>query len=72
MKRHGFTLIETMVSLFILTMLFSIGISLSKFSNNLSAHIESTGYIYEIQNLLSYGKAVCREKIMLENCYKSK
>jgi prepilin-type N-terminal cleavage/methylation domain-containing protein len=62
MKRYGFTLIETIVSIFILTILFSVGISLSKFSSNLSTDIENSGYIYEIQNLLSYGKVICREK----------
>jgi prepilin-type N-terminal cleavage/methylation domain-containing protein len=62
MKKFGFTLIETMISICILTILFSIGISQSKFGNNLIHDIEKTDYIYEIQNLISYGKAMCREK----------
>jgi prepilin-type N-terminal cleavage/methylation domain-containing protein len=62
MKRQGFTLIEIIVSIFILTILFSIDISLRKLSNNLSYNMKGIGYTYEIQNLLSYGKAVCREK----------
>ena len=62
MKRYGFTLIETVVSIFIITILFSVGISLSKFGSNLSHDMENTAYVYEIQNLLSYGKAVCMEK----------
>ncbi len=62
MKRCGFTLIETMASIFILILLFSVGSSLSGFSNKLSYKMNGTGYTYEIQNLLSYGKAVCREK----------
>lgn len=62
MKRQGFTLIEIIVSIFILTLLFSIDISLRKLSNNLSYNMKGIGYTYEIQNLLSYGKAVCREK----------
>lgn len=60
--KNGFTLIETIVSIFILTILFSIGVSLSKLASNLRADIENTGYIYEIQNLLSYGKAISKEK----------
>lgn len=62
MKKAGFTLIETVVSIFILTILFSVGTSLNKFGHNLSSDMKNTAYIYEIQNLLSYGKAVCREK----------
>lgn len=62
MKRNGFTLIETMVSIFILTILFSVGTSLNKFAINLSNDMDNIAYVYEIQNLLSYGKAVCRDK----------
>jgi len=62
MKKYGFTLIETVVSIFILTILFSVGLSLSKLGINISKDVENTGYIYEIQNVLSYGKAVCRDK----------
>lgn len=62
MKRNGFTLIETIVSLFILSILFSIGTSLNKFAINLSNNMGNTACVYEIQNILSYGKAVCREK----------
>lgn len=62
MKRKGFTLIETMVTIFILTILFSVGASLNKFAINLSSDMKNTAYAYEIQNILTYGKAVCREK----------
>jgi len=62
MKKDGFTLIETMASIFILAILFSVGISESKFGNNLAYGMEKTAYVYEIQNILSYGKAVCKEK----------
>lgn len=62
MKKHGYTLIEIMVSIFILTVLFSAGMSQSKFANNLVHDMEKTDYVYEIQNIISYGKAMCREK----------
>jgi prepilin-type N-terminal cleavage/methylation domain-containing protein len=62
MKKRGYTLIEIMVSIFILTILFSAGMAQSKFGNNLLYGVEKTDYIYEIQNLISYGKAMCREK----------
>ena len=62
MKKDGFTLIETMVSIFILTILFSVGLSQSKFKENVSHGMEETDCFYEIQNLISYGKAMCRAK----------
>jgi len=62
MKKYGFTLIETIVSIFILTILFSVGVSLSKFGRNFINDMENTAYVYEVQNLLCYGKAVCKEK----------
>ncbi|EHI99724.1 hypothetical protein CDLVIII_3148 [Clostridium sp. DL-VIII] len=62
MKRRGFTLIETMASIFILTLLFSVGSSLSGLNNKISYSMKGIGYSYEIQDLLSYAKAVCREK----------
>jgi len=61
-KKDGFTLIETIISIFILTVLFSVGISQSTFGNNLVYSMEKTACVYEIQNILSYGKAVCKEK----------
>ena len=64
MKKYGFTLIETVISIFILSILFSVGLSLSKLRSGLSRDMENTAYVYEIQNLLSYGKAVCIEKNM--------
>ena len=62
MKKTGFTLIEVVASLFILTILFGTGITLSKLGRNMYSNIIIDGYVYEIQNLLSYGKAICMEK----------
>lgn len=62
MKKDGFTLIEMVVSIFILTILFNVGISLNKFGSNLLDDMKNTACVYEIQNILSYGKAVCRDK----------
>jgi len=61
-KKDGFTLIETTVSIFILTILLSVGMSQSTFGNNLAYSMEKAACVYEIQNILSYGKAVCKEK----------
>lgn len=62
MKKDGFTLIEMVVSIFVLTILFNVGISLNKFGSNLLDDVKNTACVYEIQNILSYGKAVCRDK----------
>jgi len=61
-KKDGFTLIETTVSIFILTILLSVGMSQSTLGNNLTYSMEKASCVYEIQNILSYGKAVCKEK----------
>ena len=58
MKNYGFTLIETVVSIFILSILLSVGLSLSKLGSTLSHDMENTSCVYEIQNILSYGKLV--------------
>ena len=63
MKKQGFTLLEIIISIFILIILFSVGIALNKWSKNLSLDIKYTGYTYEIQNLLSYGKVVYGAKV---------
>jgi prepilin-type N-terminal cleavage/methylation domain-containing protein len=62
MKKDGFTLIETTISIFILTVLLSVGMSQSTFGNNLAYSMEKAACVYEIQNILSYGKAMCKEK----------
>lgn len=62
MKKNGFTLVETIVTIFILIVLFTVTISLGKMGRNLRKNIEDNGYIYEIDNLLIYGKAVCKQK----------
>lgn len=61
MKKEGFTLIELIISLFILTILFGSGVSLGQLGSNIHYHLTIDSYLYEIQSLLSYGKAVCKE-----------
>lgn len=62
MKKDGFTLIEMIVSIFILLIVFGITTSLSKLNFNIQRNIKYDEYVYEIQNVLSYGKAVCCDK----------
>lgn len=53
---------EVLISISILTILLGTGLSIGKFGNMLKDDISYTSDVYEIQNLLSYGKAVCKYK----------
>lgn len=61
-RKRGFTLIETIASISILLIFMSISISMYKLKASLESDINVTDYIYEIQNLITYGKNVCKEK----------
>ena len=61
-RKTGFTLIETIASISILLIFMSISISMYKLKASLESDINVTDYIYEIQNLITYGKSVCKEK----------
>ena len=61
-RKRGFTLIETIASISILLIFMSISISMYKLKASLESDINVTDYIYEIQNLITYGKSVCKEK----------
>ena len=60
-KMRGFTLIETIISVFILTLVFTTVTSLGSMKNNIEKQIEYDSDIYEIQNLLTYSKALCKK-----------
>lgn len=62
MRKSGYTLIEIIASLFILLVIFSLVISLSKLGRNIKNDVKENGCIYEIQSLLTYGKVVCKQK----------
>lgn len=61
-KAKGFTLIETIISVFIVTLLFTAVTSLGSMKNNIEKQIEYDSDIYEIQNLLTYSKALCKKE----------
>lgn len=61
-KSKGFTLIETIVSIFIITLIFTVVTSLGLMKNNIENQIEHDSNIYETQNLLTYSKAVCKKE----------
>ncbi|SFC96370.1 type II secretion system protein [Clostridium uliginosum] len=64
MKKKGFTLIEVVVSMAIISILFGATLSLSKMSSNISNDIKFENSLYEIENLLSYAKAYCKKNNM--------
>lgn len=61
-KLEGFTLIETIISIFILSIIFTIITSLSAINFNLRKQMEYDYDIYEIQNFLTLSKATCRKE----------
>jgi len=61
-KKEGFTLIETIASIAIISILFSISLSMYKFKTTVESDIHISNYLYEIQSLITYGKSICKEK----------
>ena len=61
-NKNGFTLIETIISIFIVTLIFTAVTSLGSMKNNIEKQIEYDSDIYEIQNLLIYSKALCKKE----------
>ncbi|WP_294156654.1 prepilin-type N-terminal cleavage/methylation domain-containing protein [uncultured Clostridium sp.] len=61
-REKGFTLIEIIVSIFIITMLFTAVISLNALKDNLEREIEYDSDIYEIQNMLTFSKVKCKQE----------
>lgn len=62
MKRKGFSLIETIASISIILIFMSISMSMYKLKTSLEEDIDISNYIYEVQNLITYGKSVCKTK----------
>ncbi|MBE6063636.1 MAG: prepilin-type N-terminal cleavage/methylation domain-containing protein [Clostridium butyricum] len=56
MKKKGFTLIETIISLFIVMILFAGVVSIGTVENNIYKNIENEGFIHDVYNLLTYSK----------------
>lgn len=56
MKKKGFSFIETIMTLFIIAILFSGTVSLGNFECKIYKNIESEGFLYEMHNFLTYAK----------------
>lgn len=59
MKKRGATLIEIIAVLGILTIFLSIGVLGIKILKKRYEQVETKSYLYEIVNILSYGKVYC-------------
>ena len=56
MKKQGFTVLETIISLFIIMTLFSSAVSIGSVETNIYKDIESEGFMYEMHDFLTYAK----------------
>lgn len=56
MKKAGFTVLETIVSLFIILIVFSCAAAGGKVEKSIYKDIESEGFIYEMHDFLTYAK----------------
>ncbi len=62
MKKHvGFTLLETVISIFIITVIFTTVSSMGAMKDNIENDIEHDFDMYEIENILVLSKAACRK-----------
>lgn len=61
-KHKGVTLIETIVTLVILSILFSIGTIGYSFFNKVTTEMKNEEIIYEIVDLITYAKIYCKNK----------
>lgn len=61
MKENGFTLVEVVISIAILLILFTIGITSVKMFNTIENSINENSFLYEMTEILSYGKLYCKK-----------
>ncbi len=61
-RKKAYTLLETITVIFILLCIFCGGVTLYKSGKNIKNGILMKKYTYEIQNIITFGKCVCRDK----------
>lgn len=59
MKKYGFTLIEVIVNITIIMIIFSTLLSVRRIGVKIIHDIKVRNSVYEVMDLLSYGKALC-------------
>ncbi|PRR82944.1 prepilin-type N-terminal cleavage/methylation domain-containing protein [Clostridium vincentii] len=62
MRRKGYTLVELIASLAIISIIFTIGFGGVKIYNDIAYEIEKKHLFYEIEDILSYGKKYLSEE----------
>lgn len=61
MKKRGFTLLELVIVLSILSILMPLGLNAYKSARDISINLQKKSAIADISNLLSYAKYYCRK-----------
>lgn len=61
MKKKGYTLIEIVAVIAIITILLGSGFTIVKTIEHMKAEVEVEDIIYEIMDILTYAKAYCRK-----------
>ena len=61
-SQKGFTLLETIISIFILIIIFTTATSIGIMKKNIESDMNKDSDIYEIQNLMTLSKAQCRKE----------
>lgn len=64
-KKNAFTMIETIAGIFIMMIIYSVSFSFVKIQKEMLRSYELKKFTYEIQNILSLSKSICRA----EKCY---
>lgn len=64
MRKKGFTLIEVIASLSIILIIFSLTFSVKNINSIMSSKIQNESVLYNVENLIIYGKAYCKKNKM--------
>ena len=64
MKKKGYTLIELIVVMAILSILFGCGFTMINTLNKIKKEVELEDAVYRVHSLLSYAKSSCRKKFI--------